>query len=89
MRSGLPLAIVVTVLWLLVAFSVRSAFTGIFQRLVVPTKDEAAVFARCGVMRTLVVGMKSAKGQITDKAGASEMLEDDPGSASAQMRESR
>jgi len=37
----------------------------------------------------LIVGMKSAKGQITDQAGASEMLEDDPGSASAQMRDSR
>ena len=30
--AGLPLAIVVTVLWLLVAHSVRSAFSGIFQR---------------------------------------------------------
>jgi putative oxidoreductase len=30
--SGLPLAIVVTVLWFLVAYSVRSAFSGIFQR---------------------------------------------------------
>lgn len=89
MRSGLPLAIVVTVLWLLVAFSVRSAFTGIFQRLVVLTKDGTAVFAQYGVMRTLIVGMKSAKGQITDQAGAPEMLEDDPGSASAQMRDSR
>jgi len=30
--SGLPLAILVTILWLLVAYSVRSAFSGIFQR---------------------------------------------------------
>jgi putative oxidoreductase len=30
--AGLPLAIVVTVLWFLVAYSVRSAFSGIFQR---------------------------------------------------------
>jgi putative oxidoreductase len=30
--SGLPLALVVVVLWLLVAASVRSAFTGIFQQ---------------------------------------------------------
>jgi len=29
--SGLPLALVVIVLWLLVAASVRSAFTGLFQ----------------------------------------------------------
>ena len=30
--AGLPLAVVVTVLWVLVASSVRSAFAGIFQR---------------------------------------------------------
>jgi hypothetical protein len=30
--AGLPLAIVVTVLWFLVAYAVRSAFSGIFQR---------------------------------------------------------
>jgi len=30
--AGLPLALVVTVLWFLVAYSVRSAFSGIFQR---------------------------------------------------------
>jgi putative oxidoreductase len=30
--GGLPRAIVVTVLWLLVAYSVRSAFAGIFQQ---------------------------------------------------------
>lgn len=30
--AGLPLAILVTALWLLVAYSVRSAFSGIFQR---------------------------------------------------------
>jgi len=30
--AGLPLAIVVTALWFLVAHSVRSAFSGIFQR---------------------------------------------------------
>jgi hypothetical protein len=46
----------------------------------------------CGqyhVMRTLEVGTKSAKAQITDKAKATEMLEDDPGSTSAQTRDSR
>jgi putative oxidoreductase len=88
-RAGLPLAIVVSVLWLLVAFSVRSAFSGIFQRFVVPINDGAALFAQYGVMRSLVVGWKSAKAEITDKAGASEMLEDDPGSTSTQMRDSR
>ena len=30
--SGLPLAVVVIVLWMLVAFRVRSAFAGIFQQ---------------------------------------------------------
>lgn len=30
--AGLPLAILVTALWLLVAYSVRSVFAGIFQR---------------------------------------------------------
>jgi putative oxidoreductase len=30
--AGLPLAILVTILWILVAYSVRSAFSGIFQR---------------------------------------------------------
>jgi putative oxidoreductase len=30
--AGLPLAILVTALWLLVAYSLRSAFSGIFQR---------------------------------------------------------
>jgi putative oxidoreductase len=30
--AGLPLAIFVTVLWFLVAYSVRTAFSGIFQR---------------------------------------------------------
>ncbi len=30
--SGLPLAIIVVILWLIVAFSVRSAFTGLFQQ---------------------------------------------------------
>jgi putative oxidoreductase len=30
--SGLPLAIVVTVLWVIVFLSVRSAFTGLFQQ---------------------------------------------------------
>jgi hypothetical protein len=30
--AGLPQAIVVTILWFLVAYSVRSAFSGIFQR---------------------------------------------------------
>jgi putative oxidoreductase len=30
--AGLPLAVVVTVLWFLVASNVRSAFAGIFQR---------------------------------------------------------
>jgi hypothetical protein len=44
----------------------------------------------CGqhdVMRTLEVGTKSAKAQISDKAKATEMLEDDPGSTSAEMRD--
>jgi hypothetical protein len=40
-------------------------------------------------MRTLEVGTKSAKAQITDKAKATEMLEDDPGSTSAQTRDSQ
>jgi putative oxidoreductase len=88
-RAGLPLAIVVTVLWLLVAYSVRSAFSGIFQRLVLATKDGAALFAQYDVIRTLEVETKSAKAQITDKAKATEMLEEDPGSTSAQMRDSR
>src|ERR1700693_2292447 len=43
-RAGLPLAIVVTVLWLLVAYPVRSAYSGIFQCLVLATKDGAALF---------------------------------------------
>jgi putative oxidoreductase len=88
-RAGLPLAIVVTVLWLVVAYSVRSAFSGIFQRLALPTTDGAALFPRYGVVRTSEVGTKSAKAQITDKARVSEMLEDDPGSTSTQMRDSR
>ena len=74
-RAGLPLAIVVTVLWLVLAYSVRSAFSGIFR-------DGAALLAK-------EVETKSAKAQITDKAKASEMPEDDPGSTSAQMRGSR
>lgn len=82
-RAGLPLAIVVTVLWLLVAFSVRSAFSGIFQRFVLPTKDGVASFAQYGVKRTLDVQTKSATAQRTAKAKGSEMLEDDPGSSSA------
>jgi hypothetical protein len=40
-------------------------------------------------MRALEVGTKSAKAQITEKAKVTEMLEDDPGSTSAQMRDSR
>jgi putative oxidoreductase len=88
-RAGLPLAIVVTVLWLLVAYSVRSAFSGIFQRMMLVTKDGAALFARYDVTRTVEVGTKSAKAQITEKAKATDMLEDDPGSSSAQMRGSR
>jgi hypothetical protein len=46
----------------------------------------------CGqydVTRTLEVGMKSAKARTTGKAKTTEMLEDDPGSTSAQMRDSR
>jgi hypothetical protein len=82
-RAGLPLAIVVTVLWLLVAYSVRSAFSGIFQRLVLSTKDGAALFAQYRGET------KSAKTQISETAKATEMLADDPGSSSAQMRESR
>ena len=73
-RAGLPLAIVITVLWLLVAYSVRSAFSGIFQRL---------------VLAPLELETKSAKAQTIDRAKAAEMLEDDPGSTSAQMRDSR
>ena len=88
-RAGLPLAIVVTVLWLLVAYSVRSAFSGIFQRMVLVTKDGAALFAQYDVVRTLEAGTKSAKAQIIDKAKASGMLEDDPGSTSLQLRDSR
>jgi putative oxidoreductase len=87
--AGLPFAIVVTFLWLLVAYSVRSAFAGIFQRMVLVTKDGAALFAQYDVMRTLEVGTKSAKAQITEKTKATEMLEDDPGSSSAQMRDSQ
>jgi putative oxidoreductase len=88
-RAGLPLEIVVTVLWLLVAYSVRSAFSGIFQRLVLATKDEAALFAQYDVIGTWEVETKSANGRITEKAKATKMLEDDPGSSSAQMRDSR
>jgi putative oxidoreductase len=87
-RAGLPLAIMVTVLWLLVAYSVRSAFSRIFQR-VPATKDGAGSFAQYGAKRTLDVQTKSATAQRTEKAKASEMLEDDPGSSSAQMRDSR
>jgi putative oxidoreductase len=80
-RAGLPLAIVVTVLWLLVAYSVRSAFSGIFF------KDGASLFAR-------EVETKSAKAQITEKAKTTEMLEDDPlssdpGSTSAEWKDWR
>ena len=87
-RAGLPLAIGVGVLWLLVACSVRSAFSGIFQR-VPATKDGAGSFAQYGVKRTLGIETKSATAQRTEKAKASEMLEDDPGSSSAQIRDSR
>ena len=88
-RAGLPLAIVVTVLWLLVAYSVRSAFSGIFHRLLLATKGGAALFAEYDVIRTLEVETKSAKAQIAEKNKATNMLEDDPGSSSAQMRASR
>ena len=88
-RAGWPLAIVVTVLWLLVAYSVRSAFSGIFQRLVLATKDGAALFAQYDVIRTLEVETKSAKAQIAEKIKATNTLEDDPGSSSAPMRDSR
>jgi putative oxidoreductase len=79
-RGELPLAILVAVLWLVVAYSVRSAFSGIFR-------DGAALFAQ-------EVETKSAKAQIAEKAKATEMLEDDPfssdpGSTSAQWRNSR
>ena len=40
--AGLPLAAVVTVLWLVVAASVRSAFAGIFQARVQPESTAAA-----------------------------------------------
>jgi len=72
-----------------VAYSVRSAFSGIFQRLVLATKDEAALFAQYDVIGTWEVETKSANGRITEKAKATKMLEDDPGSSSAQMRDSR
>jgi putative oxidoreductase len=80
LRAGLPLAIVVTVLWLVLAYSVRSAFSGIFR-------DGAALLAK-------EVETKSAKVQVTGKAKATEMLKDDPfssdpGSTSAQWRDSR
>jgi putative oxidoreductase len=39
--SGLPLALFVTALWLLVAASVRSAFSGIFQQRVEPEFAQA------------------------------------------------
>ena len=87
-RAGLPLAIVVTVLWLLVAHSVRSAFSGIFQ-CVPGAKDRAALSAQYDVIRTLGVERKSAKAQIAEKVKATEMLEGDPGSTSAQIRDSR
>lgn len=38
--SGLPLALFVSVLWLIVAASVRSAFAGLFQPRVVPNLSE-------------------------------------------------
>ena len=82
MRAGLPLAIVVTVLWLLVAYSVRSAFSGIFQ-CVPAANDRAASFAQYGVET------KSGNVQLTEKAKAPEMLKEDPGSTSAQMTDSR
>jgi putative oxidoreductase len=88
-RTGLPLAIVVTVLWLLLAYSVRPAFSGIFQRLVPATKDGGALFAQHGVKRTLDVETQRAKAPRTEKAKAMEMLEDDPGSTSAQVKGSR
>jgi putative oxidoreductase len=88
-RAGLPLAIVVTILWLLVAYSVRSAFSGIFQRLALTTRDGGAVFAQYDVIRSLGVGMRGAKARITEKAKATKMLEDDPGSTSGQMMDPR
>lgn len=86
-RAGLPLAIVVTVLWLLVAYSVRSAFSGIF-------KDGAALFAKDDVIGTLEVETKNAKAQITVRAKATDTLEDDPfssdpGSSSAESKDWR
>src|ERR1700730_3631088 len=40
--AGLPLAVVVTVLWVLVAYSVRSAFSGILAAGVVKGEDQNA-----------------------------------------------
>ena len=87
-RAGLSLAIVVTVLWLLVAYSVRSAFSGIFQ-CVPDAKHRAASFSQYGVKRTLEVERESTKAKITKESKEMETLEDDPGSTSAQKTDSR
>jgi hypothetical protein len=81
--------IFVLLLALSVSIKARGQSHHRLQRLVMATKDGAALFAQSDVMRTLEVGTKSAKAQITDKAKATEMLEDDPGSTSAQTRDSR
>ena len=45
-------------------------------------------YGQYDVIRPLKVETKSAKAQRTHKANTTEMLEDDPGSTSAQMRDS-
>jgi putative oxidoreductase len=78
MGAGLLLAILVTFLWFLVAYSVRSAFSGIFK---------------CGpVLFAQELETKSAKAGIAEKAKGAEILEDDsfssdPGSTSAPWRD--
>lgn len=44
--SGLPLALFVSVLWLIVAASVRSAFAGLFQARVEPESRQAVIGRR-------------------------------------------
>jgi len=41
------------------------------------------------VIRSVGVGMRGAKARITEKAKATKMLEDDPGSTSGQMMDPR
>jgi hypothetical protein len=57
--------------------------------MVLSTKDGAALFARYDALGTLEVEAKSAKAHTAEKAKATSMLEDDPGSTSAQITDSR